>query len=85
MAEWWLGPTTADQCGHIPEVCIHSYILVGSCLATKVYIYIGNLSAIGRGVTARRRLMMKGGLGPTELLYELYSCWQLLSNKSFYL
>ena len=18
MAEWWLGPTTADQCGHIP-------------------------------------------------------------------
>ena len=19
MAEWWVGPTTADQCGHIPE------------------------------------------------------------------
>ena len=25
MAEWWLGPTTADQCGHIPE-CIYMYM-----------------------------------------------------------
>ena len=25
MAEWWLGPTTTDQCGHIPVLTFRSF------------------------------------------------------------
>ena len=34
MAEWWLGPTTADQCEHIQGIALQlsRYVIEASCL-----------------------------------------------------
>ena len=43
MAEWWLGPTTADQCGHIPVILYRIVRNFG-----EVYNLANNLSEIGQ-------------------------------------
>ena len=49
MAEWWLGPTTPDQCGQNPGICkvkrnAYMYIyLVGISICAYDHLYMQGL------------------------------------------